>query len=100
MKDIVNKINESKLSERVFLVLHTCDIDNIREDYYFWTNLPEEDVHIINYHHVPDKLKEILEKKFPKIWKKVDEISKDATGYNSKAKVWVETFPSSKIKNL
>ncbi len=100
MKDIINKINEAQSSGKVFLVLHCNNKDDVRNDYYFWTSLPEEDTQVINYQHLSDKLKEILQKKFSKIWKEVEEIIEDAGSRDSKARVWTERLSPSKIKNL
>lgn len=100
MKSIEKIINEDKLSYKVFLVLHCNNKDNIRNDYYFWTSLPEEDTEIVNYRYPSDKLKEVLQHKFPKIWKEVEEIIEDAGSKDSKARVWTERLLESKIKKL
>ena len=59
MKSINEIINESS-SNKVFLILHCNSKDNIRNDYYFWTSLSEEDTKIVNYQYPSDKLKEVL----------------------------------------
>lgn len=99
MKSINEIINESS-SSKVFLVLHCNSKDNIRNDYYFWTSLSEEDTKIINYQYPSDKLKEVLQRKFPKIWKEVEEIIEYVGSIDSKARVWTERLPESKIKKL
>ena len=99
MKSIHEIINESS-SNKVFLILHCNNKDNIRNDYYFWTNLSEEDTHVTNYEYLSDKLKEVLQHKFPKIWKEVQEIIEDAGSRDSKARVWTERLSESKIKKL
>lgn len=100
MKDLIKIINEAQSSGKVFLVLHCNNKDNVRHDYYFWTSLSEEDTQIINYQYPSDKLKEVLQKKFPKIWKEVEEIIEDAGSKDSKARVWTERLSQSKIKNI
>lgn len=100
MKDIINKINEAQSTSKSFLVLHCCNNDGVTKDYYFWTSLPEEDTKIINYKHLANNLKETLQKKFPKIWKEVEEILEYVDSRNSEARVWTENFAPSKIKNL
>jgi hypothetical protein len=100
MKSIEEIINEAKSSGKVFLVLHCNNKDNIRNDYYFWTSLPEEDTKIVNYQYPSDKLKEVLQHKFPKIWKEVEEIIEYAGSRDSKARVWTERLSESKIKKL
>ena len=99
MKSINEIINESS-SSKVFLILHCNSKDNIRNDYYFWTSLSEEDTKIVNYQYPSDKLKEVLQYKFPKIWKEVEEIIEDAGSRDSKARVWTERLSESKIKKL
>ena len=86
--------------DKKFVVLHSRNIDNINKEYYFWTNLPKEEIYIINYKYISPKLKEILSKKFPKILKEIEKNCEDSDRYNSKARVWVEYFGRTKIKNL
>ena len=92
-------INESSHGQDL-IVLRLIDKDEVRKEYYFWSNLSEAELYVTNSKLLSDKLKEILEKKYSKIYKEVMEIIEQSGSRDSKARVYLERIKPNKIKKL
>jgi hypothetical protein len=99
MKNLTQFISERTEGE-VLLVISLNNSDGVHNAYYFFTSLPEEDTKIINTKLVPDRLREVLEKKAPKVMKEIDETIEDAWHSGSKAYARTERIKLNKIKKI
>jgi len=99
MKTINEYINESSNGQDL-IVLRLIDKDEVRKEYYFWSDLSEEELYVNNSAYLSNKLKEILEKKYSKIYKEVMEIIEQSGSRDSKARVYLERIKPNKIKKL